>query len=348
MSTYVLVKKLISFLETITPKPCCRNTCLATALPLVPKTIKYSEAILHETTAIVCNRELLVDLEADGGIADIDNSFMDQQLCTTFACDIYNHLRASEVKKRPSTDYMDKIQKDINPSMRALLVDWLVEVAEGCSFVPETLYLAVNYIDRYLSGIPINRERLKLLGVACLMLASKYEYMCTPSVEEFCDLTNNIYLVEEVLEMESSVLSYLKYEMTAVTTKCFLSRFVRAAQGANELPSLHLECLANYLAELSLLDYSMLCYASSLIAASAIFLANYIMIPSKRPWNATLQHYTLYQPSDLRNCVKDLHRLCCNNQSSTLPAIIEKYSQHEYKCVAEKQCPATIPEEYQA
>lgn len=77
---------------------------------------------------IICSRELLVDLEADGSIADIDNRFMDPQLCATFACDIYKHLRASEVKKRPSTDYMDKIQKDINPSMRAILVDWLVEV----------------------------------------------------------------------------------------------------------------------------------------------------------------------------------------------------------------------------
>jgi cyclin A len=61
-------------------------------------------------------------------------------------------------------------------------------------------------------------------------------------------------------------------------------RFVRAAQGANELPSMQLECLANYLAELSLLDYSMLSYAPSLIAASAIFLANYVTLPSKRPW----------------------------------------------------------------
>lgn len=45
--------------------------------------------------------------------------------------------------------------------------------------------------------------------------------------------------------------------------------------------------------------------------------------------NSTLQHYTLYQPSDLIECVKDLHRLCCNSQSSSLPAIREKYSLHK-------------------
>ncbi|XP_004290902.1 PREDICTED: cyclin-A1-1 [Fragaria vesca subsp. vesca] len=301
-----------------------------------------------ETTGIVCSRELLVELEGDGSVADIDNRFMDPQLCATFACDIYKHLRASEVKKRPSTDYMDKIQKDINPSMRAILVDWLVEVAEEYRLVPDTLYLTVNYIDRYLTGNPMNRQRLQLLGVACMMIASKYEEICAPQVEEFCYITDNTYFKEEVLEMESSVLNYLKFEMTAATTKCFLRRFVRAAQGVNELPSMQLECLANYLAELSLLDYSMLSYAPSLVAASAIFLANYITLPSKRPWNATLQHYTLYQPSDLRECVKDLHRLCCDNQNSSLPAIREKYSQHKYKYVAKMYCPPTIPKEYQA
>ncbi|XP_008219598.1 PREDICTED: cyclin-A1-1-like [Prunus mume] len=300
-----------------------------------------------ETTGIACKREVLVELEAEEKIADLDNSLMDPQLCATIACDIYKHLRASEVKKRPSTDFMEKTQKDINPSMRAILIDWLVEVAEEYRLVPDTLYLTVNYIDRYLSGNPMNRQRLQLLGVACMMIASKYEEICAPQVEEFCYITDNTYFKEEVLQMESDVLNYLKFEMTAPTTKCFLRRFVRAAQGANEGISMHLECLANYLAELSLLEYSMLCYAPSLVAASAIFLANFILLPSKRPWNATLQHYTLYQPSDLRDCVKELHRLCCNSQSSSLPAIREKYSQHKYKHVAKKYCPPTIPSEYQ-
>ncbi|GMY06695.1 cyclin-A1-1-like isoform X1 [Fagus crenata] len=127
--------------------------------------------------------------------------------------------------------------------------------------------------------------------------------------------------------------------MTAPTTKYFLRRFVRAAQGINEVPLLQLECLANYIAELSLLEYNMLCHAPSLIAASAIFLANYLLFPSERPWNSTLQHYTLYQPSDLCDSVKDLHRLCCDSHSSSLPAVREKYSQHKYKYVAKKYCP---------
>ncbi|XAR55550.1 hypothetical protein NMG60_11035651 [Bertholletia excelsa] len=292
-----------------------------------------------------CKRDILVGMETDE-IVDVDNNTMDPQLCASMACDIYKHLRASEAKKMPSVDFMERIQKDINASMRAILIDWLVEVAEEYRLVPDTLYLTVNYIDRYLSGNVMDRQRLQLLGVACMMIAAKYEEICAPQVEEFCYITDNTYFKEEVLQMESSVLNYLKFEMTAPTAKCFLRRFVRAAQGVNEAPSMQLECLANYIAELSLLEYSMLHYAPSLVAASAIFLAKYILLPSKRPWNSTLWHYTLYQPSDLSDCVKALHSLCCNSHSSSLPAIREKYSQHKYKFVAKKYCPPSIPAEY--
>ncbi|XP_047328203.1 cyclin-A1-4 [Impatiens glandulifera] len=284
--------------------------------------------------------------EDDDKVADIDNDFIDPQLCATLACDIYKHLRASEMKKRPTTDFMEKVQKDVNASMRGILIDWLIEVSEEYRLVPDTLYLTINYIDRYLSGNVMDRHRLQLLGVSCMMIAAKYEEISAPQVEEFCYITDNTYFKDEVLQMESSVLNYLKFEMTAPTIKCFLRRFVRVSLSVDEAASMQFECLANYLAELSLIEYNMLCYAPSLIAASAIFLARYMFNPSKRPWNTTLRHYTLYQPIDLHECVKALHRLCNGSNSSSLPAVREKYSQHKYKFVAKKYCPPSIPEEY--
>ncbi|KAL3641240.1 Cyclin-A1-1 [Castilleja foliolosa] len=299
-----------------------------------------------EITGNICKRDVMAARELDDKVVDVDMNLDDPQLCATMACDIYKHLRASESKKRPATNFMERVQKDINASMRAILIDWLVEVAEEYRLVPDTLYLTVNYIDRYLSGNLMDRQRLQLLGVACMMIASKYEEICAPQVEEFCYITDNTYFKEEVLEMESNVLNYLKFEMTAPTVKCFLRRFVRAAQGLNEAPLLQLECLANYVAELSLLEYNMLCFAPSLIAASSIFLAKFILLPSRSPWDSTLHHYTLYQPFNLRDCVIALHGLCCNNQNSSLPAVREKYSQHKYKFVAKKYCPPSIPSQY--
>jgi cyclin A len=177
--------------------------------------------------------------------------------------------------------------------------------------------------------------------------------------------------------MEASVLKYLKFEMTAPTTKCFLRRFLRAAQVCHEAPVLHLEFLANYIAELSLLEYSLICYVPSLIAASSIFLAKFILKPTENPWNSTLSFYTQYKPSDLCNCAKGLHRLFLVGPGGNLRAVREKYSQHkvsevkirpllleriyfylvincfyhlsicsQYKFVAKKYSPPSIPAEF--
>ncbi|CAN8320650.1 unnamed protein product [Cochlearia groenlandica] len=290
-----------------------------------------------------CRRDVLSDKDK---FVNIDNNSDDPQLCATFACDIYKHLRAAEAKKRPAIDFMERVQKDVNPSMRGILIDWLVEVSEEYRLVPETLYLTVNYIDRYLSGNVLSRQKLQLLGVACMMIAAKYEEICAPQVEEFCYITDNTYLKDEVLDMEFAVLNFLKFEMTAPTTKCFLRRFVRAAHEVHEAPLMQLECMSSYIAELSLLEYTMISHSPSLVAASSIFLAKYILDPTRKPWNSTLQHYTQYKAMELKGCVTDLQKLCSNAHVSTLPAVREKYSQHKYKFVAKKFCPTITPQDF--
>ncbi|OQU77685.1 hypothetical protein SORBI_3009G087100 [Sorghum bicolor] len=286
-----------------------------------------------------------IPLKADN-IIDLDCNYKDPRLSTTLACEIYESLREAETRKMPSTNFLETTQTDMSKTMRAMLIDWLVEVTEEYRLVPETLYLTVNYIDRYLSVKEISRHRLQLVGVACLLIAAKYEEICPLQVEELCYVTDYSYTKEEVLQMEASVLNDLKFEMTVPTAKCFLRRFVHAAQVLDKGSSLHLEFLANYICELSLLDYSLLCYLPSLVAASAVFLAKYILMPIKNPWNSTLSYYTRYTPSELRGCVRLLHRLFRLGPGSNLPAIREKYSQHKYKFVAKKYCPPSIPTKF--
>ncbi|KMZ61690.1 Cyclin-A1-1 [Zostera marina] len=283
----------------------------------------------------------------DVSLMAIETSEENPPLCTTFSCDIYTHLREAEMKKRPSSDFMEVIQKDINATMRAILIGWLVEVTEEYRLVPDTLYLTVNYIDRYLSCNQINRQHLQLLGVACMLIASKYEEICAPQVEEFCYITDNTYFRDEVLQMEADVLKHLNFEIPVTTIKCFLRRFIRAAHLAerNSPFSLQFEFLACYVAELSLLEYKFLSYAPSLIAASAVFLAKFILHPTKRPWNVTLDHYTLYKPSELSECVKAM-QLLLHGSCSCKNSIREKYSQQKYKFVGKKYCPPQLPQEF--
>jgi cyclin A len=150
----------------------------------------------------------------------------------------------------------------------------------------------------------------------------------------------------QVLEMERLVLNHLKFELTTPTTKSFLRRFIRAAQTGYKVPTLNLEFLGNFLAELTLVVYGFLQYLPSLIAASAVFLAKLTLDPTVHPWDSTLQHYTGYKASELKECVMALHELQCNTKKCTLPAIREKYCQHKFKCVSKLMPPTVLPPEY--
>lgn len=77
-----------------------------------------------------------------------------------------------ESKRRPLTDYLEKVQKDVSSNMRGVLIDWLVEVAEEYKLQSDTLYLTISYIDRFLSKNVIDRKRLQLLGVSAMLVAS--------------------------------------------------------------------------------------------------------------------------------------------------------------------------------
>lgn len=81
------------------------------------------------------------------------------------------HSFLHQVRHRPKAHYMRK-QPDITEGMRTILVDWLVEVGEEYKLRTETLYLAVNFLDRFLSCMSVLRGKLQLVGTAAILLAS--------------------------------------------------------------------------------------------------------------------------------------------------------------------------------
>uniref|UniRef100_A0A0E0BT23 Cyclin-like domain-containing protein n=2 Tax=Oryza TaxID=4527 RepID=A0A0E0BT23_9ORYZ len=135
------------------------------------------------------------------GFIDIDNDNGNPQMCASYASEIYTNLMASEV-------------------------------SEEYKLVPDTLYLTINLIDRFLSQHYIERQKLQLLGITSMLIASKYEEICAPRVEEFCFITDNTYTKAEVLKMEGLVLNDLGFHLSVPTTKTFLRRFLRAAQAS--------------------------------------------------------------------------------------------------------------------
>ncbi|CAN8305089.1 unnamed protein product [Cochlearia groenlandica] len=270
---------------------------------------------------------------------DIDSNYKDPLLCCLYAPEIYYNLRVSELKRRPVPCFIRRVQKDVTESMRGILVDWLVEVSEEYALVPDTLYLTVYLIDYFLHGNYVPRQQLQLLGITCMFIASKYEEICAPRIEELCLITDNTYTRDQVLEMENQVLKHFSFQIYTPTSKTFLRRFLRAAQASYQRPSLEIEFLASYLTELTLIDYNFLKFLPSIVAASAVFLAKWTLDQTKHPWNPTLEHYTTYKASELKASVIALQELQLNNNGCSLNVIRIKYKQEKFKSVAVLRSP---------
>ena len=100
-------------------------------------------------------------------------TFDDPLECSEYVSEIFSHLKNTELEFIAQPGYMKK-QPDINEKMRAILIDWLVEVHLKFKLYPETLYLTVNLIDRYLEKEEVMRQHLQLVGVTAMLIASKY------------------------------------------------------------------------------------------------------------------------------------------------------------------------------
>ncbi|KAL0545587.1 hypothetical protein IC582_015476 [Cucumis melo] len=298
-------------------------------------------------TSAAAEINTLPEAEGDVKLSDEGNS-EDPQMCRVYATDIYEYLRAMETdpRRRPLPDYIGRVQNDISANMRGILVDWLVEVAEEYKLVSDTLYLSISYVDRYLSLNAISRQKLQLVGVSAMLIASKYEEISPPHVEEFVYITDNTYNREEVVEMEAEILKSLEFELGNPTIKTFLRRFTLVAQETYEFNTLQFEFLGYYLAELSLLDYNCVKFLPSLVAASVTFLARFMIQSKKHPWTSRLEHFTGYKPADMKDCILLVHDLYLSRRGGALSAIREKYKQHKFKFVSVMPSPPEIPIPY--
>lgn len=105
---------------------------------------------------------------------NIDATDKDNELAAAeYIDDIYKFYKLSE-DDYPVHDYMVS-QPDINAKMRAILIDWLIKVHRKFELMPETFYLTLNIVDRFLSMKVVPRKELQLVGISSMLIASKYE-----------------------------------------------------------------------------------------------------------------------------------------------------------------------------
>ena len=219
----------------------------------------------------------------DEGWTDLDaEDEGDPAMVAEYVVDAFKYMLAIEVSQlgliegihadhqpstMPAADYMEK-QVELKWQMRTVLMDWIIEVHSKFRLLPETLFIATNLIDRFLSHRVVSVEKIQLVGITALFVASKYEEVMCPSIMHFLNMADGGYDVNEMLKAERYLLQTLDFDMSYPNPLHFLRR-ISKADGYD----IQTRTVSKYLIEIGCLESRLLQFTPSMLAASAMYLA---------------------------------------------------------------------------
>ena len=242
--------------------------------------------------------------------------------------DIVKELYEKEGDYLVDPNYM-AYQEDINERMRGILIDWLIEVHMKYKMRPDTMYICVNLIDRYLQLKPTKRTKLQLVGVTAMFIACKYEEIYPPELKDFVYITDKAYVKQDVLDMEIDMMKTLNYSVTFPTAWRFLEVFQKKLSLERKTFN-----MAYFLVELMLINYKILKYKMSEIAAAATLIATRIY----RKYNAKAFTYaTRYTEEQLLKCADEMSNFIYVNSKQHLQAIRKKFAHTKFDEVSKYQ-----------
>ena len=131
-------------------------------------------------------------------------------------------MKRDEVKFMVDPNYISIVQTEIKDTSRAFLLEWIIDVHRKFRLRPECLYVTQLIIDQYLSKKKILKSQLHLIGIATLLIATKYEEIYPPDLKELIAISENKFDKEQVITMEKEILMTLGFILTAPSGYRFL------------------------------------------------------------------------------------------------------------------------------
>ncbi|XP_073695492.1 G2/mitotic-specific cyclin-B1 [Garra rufa] len=261
-------------------------------------------------------------------IKDVDaDDYDNPMLCSEYVKDIYLYLRQLETEQAVRPKYLEG--KEVTGNMRAILIDWLVQVQIKFRLLQETMYMTVAIIDRFLQDHPVPKKQLQLVGVTAMFIASKYEEMYPPEIADFAFVTDRAYTTGQIREMEMKILRVLNFGFG----RPLPLQFLRRASKIGDVTAEH-HTLAKYFLELTMVDYDMVHFPPSQVASAAYALT--LKVFSCGDWTPTLQHYMGYTEDSLvpvmQHIAKNVVRV--NEGLSKHLAVKNKYSSQKQMRIA--------------
>ncbi|XP_039619090.1 G1/S-specific cyclin-E1 [Polypterus senegalus] len=194
--------------------------------------------------------------------------------------DVWNNLMKKEKTYLRDRHFLER-HPLLQPKMRAILLDWLMEVCEVYRLHRETFYLAQDYFDRFMATQKnVVKTRLQLIGITALFVAAKLEEIYPPKLNQFAYVTDGACTEDEILEMELIMMKELKWSLNPLTVMSWLNIYMQVAYLKDETPSDEVLIpqfpqttfvQISKLIDLCILDVGSLDFSYGVLAASALF-----------------------------------------------------------------------------
>jgi len=267
------------------------------------------------------------------GVEDVDSRDRgNPQLCSEYALQLFPYLRHLETRAVVQADHLQGCPT--NDRMRAVLVDWLVEVHLQFKLLQETLFSTIDIIDRYMAveGASVSRTRLQLVGVSAMFLAAKVEEVYAPACSDFVYITDDAYSEADIKSTEIKILRALNFDLFQPVSLHFLRRISKAGD-----VDILQHSLAKYALEVALLDCSLVPTPGSHLAAAALYLALLVLQPETPGlWSSTLTYYSGYSRDQLLSTTARLAAAIVRiTRSSKQQAVRNKYKAAKFLNVAD-------------
>mmetsp|Transcript_22285 Transcript_22285/g.40144 ORF Transcript_22285/g.40144 Transcript_22285/m.40144 type:complete len:388 (-) Transcript_22285:140-1303(-) len=250
------------------------------------------------------------------------------QCVSEYMPEIIADLYKKQAAYLPRPDFLES-QPEINGKMRAILVDWLVEVHSSLKLRAETLYLTVRVLDCYLSATAVPRKQFQLIGITALLLASKFEEIDPPKIRKLIWISDNSYTKKEVLTMECAMLKSLSFGLMVPTQVHFLDYLL----SANGCDGPRHECLVHYFLELALVEGKMAKFLPSVLVSAALHFSNEVL-GRRVVWSEKMSEISTLGEAELQDCVREMHALLKAVPTGKQQAVRKKYLKEKYHFVA--------------
>jgi len=285
------------------------------------KLIKNNEIILNESEE---NKESLTSNSclqyAQEYINDILKNLIDEEKTILF--DI-----------NPNYFYR---QNEINQSMRSILIDWIIDVVNNFNYKDETLYNTIYIIDSYLSKKIIERKNFQLLGIASLLISSKFNEIYIRKIEDYLFITNNSYSLDDIKHMEEEIAKTLNFNFLVPSCLSFYEIITKKFGISDDINKYN---FGQFLMQTFLMDFHSLYFSYSTIAIASLFIVmkfykikDYKLLYDTQFYSIKIKNEN--SPGNESSIIRECANVICNviNEiiNSKLTSTVRKYSNFEF------------------